>query len=67
MAAVSCLLSDVKGYVCTIIVHLWIEATPATVLILVITLSEDKLNICMMKFLLFVTQGCLFVSSWCMG
>ena len=50
MAAVSCLLSGVKGYVCTIIVHLWIEATPATVLILVITVSEDKLNICMMKF-----------------
>ena len=44
MAAVSCLLSDVKGYVCTIIVHLWIEATPATVLILVITVSEDKIE-----------------------
>ena len=27
----SCLLSDIKGYVCTIIVHLWVEATPATV------------------------------------
>ena len=44
MAAVSCLLSDVKGYVCTIIVHLWIEATPATVLILVITGAWDRMH-----------------------
>ena len=29
---ISCLLSVIKGYVCTIIVLLWIDATPATVL-----------------------------------
>ena len=29
----SCLLSDIKGNVCAIIVHSWIEATSATVLI----------------------------------
>ena len=31
---------------------------------MVITVSEDKLNICMMKFLLFVALGCLFVCLW---
>ena len=31
----SCLLSAIKGNVCAIIVHLWIEATPATVLMTV--------------------------------
>ena len=35
-----------------------------TACILVIAVSEDKLNICMMKFLLFVTQECLFVCGF---
>ena len=66
----SCLLSDIKVMFVLKIVHLWIEATPATysfdesAYILVITASEDELNICMMKFLFFITLGCLFVCLW---
>ena len=64
---------DINENVFAIIVHSWIGATPATVLTKLDNLghcSEDKLNICMMKFLLLVTL-CFFVffsfSSWCMG